>query len=479
MPDVPARASSGVRLEGDDYQHLVTLNEVLRAIRGNGVTAVTVEASDVGNVDDIVLHSEVRATRYTQVKHAVDGQTPVGSTWLLAPARKGGRSLLQRFHASWAGLGGLDMRPYLQLVTDRDIDPNDPIMKMLDRRTGLVVPTIQSPKVDEDRATWAAHLDVTEAEMVRFLGDLRFVTGRSLAAERETAELQLAALGLPASVQAIDSGFAFVREWVQARERTIEVKDLERMVEERIGRGARPSTLLAIEGIDADPAVTQADVGLRFVELYEGDEPFARRSLRSGADWQRDVWAELETTADRLRAEARTRVVVSGRMRLPMWFGAGCALREVLGFDVSSVQRGERWASDELGTPLAVAEDLQVVGDDRGLAVVLSIAADAQPEALQHCSQLPIGRVLSLAPADGPNARAVPDGPTGAALAVALRDRVRQHLDTTTDVIYLYMAAPAGLALLLGHRWNALRPTVVLEHLGAGRGYTPTMRVPA
>ena len=43
--------------------------------------------------------------------------------------------------------------------------------------------------------------------------------------------------------------------------------------------------------------------------------------------------------------------------------------------------------------------------------------------------------------------------------------------------LHLFMAGPNGLAVMLGHRWNGLRPTVVHEHLGVGRGYTPAFHV--
>ena len=206
MISTPSRSISGVRLEGDDYQHIVTLNEVLRAMRGNGITAVSVEASNTGNVDDIVLHADIREVRYTQVKHAVDGRPPSGASGCADV--KGQRSLLQRFHASWIGLGGLEKRPFLQLITDRDIDPADPIMRMIDRRSCLVTPAIRASRVSADRSAWATHLDVSEDGLVAFLEDLHFVTGRSMRAERETAELQLQALGLASNIGAIDSGLA-------------------------------------------------------------------------------------------------------------------------------------------------------------------------------------------------------------------------------------------------------------------------------
>jgi hypothetical protein len=479
MPDIPGRSPSGVRLEGDDYQHLVTLNEVLRAIRGNGVTAVTVEASDAGNVDDIVLHSRNAPARYTQVKHAVDAQTPVSSGWMTTPSRKGRMSLLQRFHASWAQLGGIDGRPYLQLVTDRDIDPDDPIMKMIDRRSSLVVPAVRDSSLNGERSAWAGHLGVSEAELLAFLGCLRFVTGRSMAGERELAELQLYALGLASDQGAVDSGTALVREWVQERERTIATGDLRAMVEDRIGRAGQPGALFVVEGIDDDLAAPQADVAARFVELYDGDEPFSRRQLQTPADWQTTVWPRLEAAAHQLRDKGRSRVVVAGQMRLPMWFGAGCALREVLGFNVSTLQRHQIWTSDEPGGPPQLAADLRHVGDGPDLAVVVSIAADATSEVTTYLSEVPVGRMLALAPASGAHAESVPDGPAAAALALAIRDAVRTYLDGATDEIHLFLAAPAGLALLLGHRWNALRPTVVYEHLGPGKGYARTFRVTA
>src|SRR5438876_225290 len=78
MGEVPGRSPSGVRIAGDDYQHLVTWNEVLLALRpGSDVTRITVEDREAGNVDDIVVEHSSGPTEYTQVKHAVDAATPV------------------------------------------------------------------------------------------------------------------------------------------------------------------------------------------------------------------------------------------------------------------------------------------------------------------------------------------------------------------------------------------------------------------
>jgi hypothetical protein len=40
----------------------------------------------------------------------------------------------------------------------------------------------------------------------------------------------------------------------------------------------------------------------------------------------------------------------------------------------------------------------------------------------------------------------------------------------------LYLAAPAALAMMLGHQWNLMPPTTVYEHLRTG--YAPTLSLP-
>ncbi len=480
MADVPGRSRSGVRLSGDDYQHIVTLNEALSAVHGSEVTALTVEASEAGNVDDVVLHSDKQPPQYIQIKHAVDGQTPVGTGWLVNPTRAGAKSLLRRFYESWEQLGGADHRPHLRLVTDRDIDPHDPILSMIDRRTGLVVPAAQEERARTARAGWAEHLGIDDRKLLAFLRDLHFVTGRSFDIERERATLHLDTLGLNSGQPAIDSGLALIREWVQQRERTITVGELAKMVESRLGRRAARGGLLVIEGIDDAPSAGDADVTLRFVDLYENTEAFSRRRLRDPDAWQREVWPQLSAAATALRDAGYSRVVVSGPMRLPMWFGAGSALRHVLGFNLEVAQRDQLWSSDDVGTAPPMATSLTTIGRGKDLALAVGIAADPTTEVAAHIkTDARIGRLLQITPSAGPGNESVADGPNAAAMAEAIRNHVRAALDGSIDHLHLFLAAPAGLALLLGHRWNALRPTTVYEHLGTGRGYEPTFVVPA
>ena len=179
MNSVAGRSPSAARLAGDDFQHLVAWNEALEALRSPAVTAVTVEHPDAGNVDDVVVHRDVGQSLYTQVKHAVDASTPVGQQWLMSTRTSNptSSSVLQKFHRSWHDLTTRHDHPELRLITDREIDPNDAVMRGLDRVTELLVPDIRHRRAAEGRALWSQHLDITEDELVEFLGSLRFETG--------------------------------------------------------------------------------------------------------------------------------------------------------------------------------------------------------------------------------------------------------------------------------------------------------------
>jgi hypothetical protein len=70
------RAPSGARLQGDDVQHLIAWYHVLCTQRvDNRVTALAVEATGAGNVDDLTLEYIDGTREYWQVKASVDTST--------------------------------------------------------------------------------------------------------------------------------------------------------------------------------------------------------------------------------------------------------------------------------------------------------------------------------------------------------------------------------------------------------------------
>jgi SMODS-associated and fused to various effectors sensor domain len=485
LGDVPRRSPSGVRLAGDEYQHIVTWNEALNAARpGSDVASLTVEAPDAGNLDDIVIERRAAPHTYIQVKHAVDATTPVGSGWLTATPG-GRRSLLGRFHNSWLTLLESGREPDMQLVTDREIDPTDPLMRLLDRRTELLVPAVMSSDVAiaEERAGWATHLGGDEDALVAMLHHLRFRTGRAYRAELERADGLMWGHGLATGQSAIDSALAFVRDWVQERWRTLNVDSLRDRISQRMERASDPGVVLVIESIDDDPHPEDAVERLRWVERYEGDDPNLRRQLSDPRDWQNVVGPQLQAVGQRLRAAGHHRVLVRGAMRLPVWFGAGAVLRHVQGFSVAGLQQGSIWSSDTAtGSPIRPEIEIDRIGEGRDIAVAVGVAADPNAAVARYVRDqaLSVDSIAFLRPSGGAGPEAVLNGPAAAHLAVGLRDAVRTLLeDHPAEQIHLFLAIPGALALLLGHRWNALRPTVVYEHLGAGAGYAGTLMIPA
>jgi len=64
------------------------------------------------------------------------------------------------------------------------------------------------------------------------------------------------------------------------------------------------------------------------------------------------------------------------------------------------------------------------------------------------------------------------------AVALAVRDLARQIARTVNPpVLHLFMAAPAGLAVLLGGVWDRVPTTQTYEDL-SGNGYEPAFVIP-
>ena len=482
MTSTTGRTRSAVRIAGDDYQHLVAWNEALEALRpDNDVVSVTVEQPDAGNVDDVVLRRRARPHRYIQVKHAVDATSPVGHEWMTTRSKPTASSLMEKFHRSWLHLTTDTEPAELVLVTDREIDPHDPVMRRLDRRTQLLVPSIGHPNASQGRRLWADHLNIAEDDLMAFLANLRFLTGRPLATERERAATLMWAMGLNHDQRALDSALGLVRDWVQLPERTLEPGEFRAWANDRVGIRTDAGAVVVIEAIDNDLHPEDAAEVVNFVAGYMGDTPNERRQLHDENQWPR-IGADIEQAAQRLRQSGVHRVIIRGAMRLPVWFAAGAAFRHVHGFHAAAMQLDALWSSEDLGTPIEIRSDTVQAGTGPDIAVCVGIAVDPTTAVCGYIESaaLPTGNVASILPAGGTGPGAIPDGPTATATAVRIRDAVRDVVESTPgDHIHLFLATPGAFALLLGHRWNALRPTTVYEHLGPGRGYTPTLRISA
>lgn len=148
------------------------------------------------------------------------------------------------------------------------------------------------------------------------------------------------------------------------------------------------------------------------------------------------------------------------------------------GFDVAALHHGYVWSSESAaGPPLwpEVAVETPIVGTTwRSPSGVATDATSAVRRFIGEETGLPIGQVAYLTPVGGPGPEVVHDRPTAARMAAGWRDAVRDLLEKCpAQHIHLFLAIPGGLALLLGHRWNALRPPPSTSTLGPAPGTSP------
>jgi hypothetical protein len=238
-----------------------------------------------------------------------------------------------------------------------------------------------------------------------------------------------------------------------------------------------------VQAIDRDPHPEDATAVLDWVDLFKGDTAYDRRQPDNPTDWLERMAPELQEAARRIRSMKVNRVLVRGAMRLATWFAVGAEFRQVSGFEITCGRKHQFWMSDStagLSPALNVREvDL---GQGPDMAVAVNVTCDADEEVLSYlrAARIPADQLISLSLLSGQHDQAIADGTHAVAVVQALRQEARTQVARRgSPRLHLFLAAPAGLALLLGHRWNRLAVTQVYEDLGAGRGYVPAFRIPA
>lgn len=171
-----------------------------------------------------------------------------------------------------------------------------------------------------------------------------------------------------------------------------------------------------------------------------------------------------------------------GQARLPTWFAAGVQLPRTRGYHVARLNHdGQLWTSDitlPAPLPLAIVSFLRQprIGED--LAISIAVAADPAEDVARYLSTRPVDGHIQLAVSDGPSSQAIVDATHAWGIAMSVRDAVRAIArQYQPRAVHLFLATPAGLALLLGHVWDRMPDTQTYEDLAA-RGYQPAFRIP-
>jgi hypothetical protein len=477
---------SGVRRSGDAYQDLIVWGAAMRVIaRDSRFTQVEMEINGVGNVDDVVLRSSA-GDRFGQVKWATTTASQVDEQFLTASSGRE-KSLLQKLYASYRMLCAAGGTPTLELITNRTLDRTHPLLGHVDGRTDTLVPSAghASPATQAGKAlqAWADHVGVTLGELLQMLSHLIFRTGLTVSAEREHIQTLMIAAGLDGSENALQRGLDCVADWVTGGKRIVPAAEIRETVD-RLGlRRTEPAAILVVQAIDTDPHAGEATIALDWVDLFDGDRPAVRSEPRDPTAWiQMD--SDLASAAAALENAGWRSTLVRGALRQAMFFRVGTVLPAVRNHTLRYVQGPQPWSTDTPKAPIATPEtSFTPVGAGADLAVAVGVAVNPTTAVLAYIrgEGLSVDRLLTIIPAAGADDQAIANAGQAVAYAQTIRDLIREDLENHPDAarIHLFLAGPGGLALLLGHRWNRTRPTIIYEHLGPGRGYTPAFTVDA
>jgi hypothetical protein len=484
---LPAPSATGVRTAGDRYQWLVAWQGCLTVLRDaatsaeNPALSVGIEVDDAGNLDDVVLYRHRPPHTYQQVKYAVDDRTLVNTEYLTDPSKSGGPSILRKIALSWRRLAKSGEPIELALVTNRAPDAADPLISGRDARTRLLRPGADrggpASALGQARSTWANAIGMPEAELLELLAVLQFDLARDRAHLEEVAKLAMLVTGLRGDDQALAAGADWVAQEVVAGHRKLDLAAINRAVDERELRAGPALAVVSIATLRPDPLADQANVILDWVDRFDGADAYQKRRPKPPATWQQ-LQQDIEAVPSRLGVQSR--IAVTGSLRLATAFTVGAALRMVTNTDVAVVQRGTLWTSDAPYdtpiTPKMVEHEISQGGD---LAVAIEVAAPISDDVLDflRSTHATVSNLIVLSPPGGTRDRSV-NGPDDAcALAIGIRNTVRRAVSGHPRV-HLFIAGPMGLALLLGHRWNRIAPTIVYEDLAAA-GYEAAFNVSA
>jgi hypothetical protein len=489
MEPLPAPSPTSVRITGDHYQWLIAWEGCLALLRENAarsenpVASVGVELDGAGNLDDVVLLRRTPPHTYTQVKYTVDSSTPVNEEYLTKPSKNGGPSVLKKIAKAWQKLTADGVLADLALFTNRAPDPADPLVAVRDSRSQLLMPKagLQGARsaLGIARARWAEAAGLSEEELRELLSVLRFDLARDQTHVQERLQLLMAVAGLRHDLEAVTCGADWVAKQVRAGHRTLTL-DMVKAAVDTLGLRAGPArAVLSIATLKPDPLADDADYAIDWVDRFDGPDDFTKRRPLLPATWAQ-LQADIEAAPARLPLGTAA-ISITGSIRLAPTFLTGTAFRMVTGADLAVLQRGQLWSTSDpydAPQPPTVHEYSLDQGDE--LAVAIAVASDLTEDVVEYLreQQTPVSKLLVLTPPGGAKDRSIPDSAAANALAIGIRDVVRRATRTTPR-IHLFIAGPMGLALLLGHRWNRLRPTVVYEDARTEQGYEAAFTVQA
>ena len=204
--------------------------------------------------------------------------------------------------------------------------------------------------------------------------------------------------------------------------------------------------------------------------------------------WNEELLPALRTTTDYLQQETPGRELrFRGRAHLPAVFSLGYCLPETRGISTAWMQPDQDgnfspWRLDRNLEESNLQSDLEEIDRTASdLAVLVNITDDVKPEVGNTKSSLPdFNGILELGLGQDSKGRLTPS--EAAHAAKVFQEELREAMNRLpeTSTLHLFMAAPAGLAFLLGQKTNT-SPTIqtyILDTESGNRTYQPAVRLP-
>ena len=226
-------------------------------------------------------------------------------------------------------------------------------------------------------------------------------------------------------------------------------------------------------GVQAPDADLLLDWALDYAQLLSGAVPGNQALGKAIGDVCRAV------SAAGLRA-----IRIEGPGHLSAGLALGYTFPRPSGFMLEVVQQGAVWTADGETIPAALniaTQQLAPAGSDIVLTVAISrpeITRDV--DAAVGTLGLPLGGRVVVLPEGGARRDAVLSDSHGRAIVREITEtlmRVRSEWGTQ-GVIHVFMAAPFGLAVLLGHALNGFGRLCLYEPTASRDGYVQVLKAP-
>lgn len=408
------------------------------------------------------------------------------------------RSLLQRAREAQLAYAPDGVGVRFKLVTNWRLDRADPLREMIGNRSGAIrLERLYGTVTDNSRAggvrkAWREHLDIDEDELRRLARTLAFGEATdTLDVLRDTLDMLFAYVGLR-RVAPSESAFPYddtVFQWM-AQGRLEFDRATFRSYCAREGLLGAAEDRPHVYGVKSfEHPIDRMEE--RCSDVLDLVPAFDERYIRSGADWETDLYPALRGfLLGAARDRPRLRLALDAHTTLA--FAAGSVLNIKSGRQIELEQRTtgcQLWAADDMPAkpdwPSLCTATEELNTDQPDLAVAIGVTHDVSADVRRFISSnLPtVARLLILSPNGGSGFQAVACGRHACDLAEAAVRAIVSALPNPdgSGTAHLFVAAPNAFTFFLGQRQPVLGRVRLYEfdfEAGRDRSYSASLLLP-